>query len=57
MFSSIVEFCAIVRDEAISKWEPRVKVEKVECKVNPVSGIVFLTITFKNGEVIEVNND
>lgn len=43
--------------EAISKWEPRVKVEKVDFRVKPVSGIVILSITLANGEVIEVKND
>lgn len=43
--------------EAISKFEPRVKVESVECKVKPVSGVVILSITLANGEVIEVEND
>jgi phage baseplate assembly protein W len=43
--------------EAIGRWEPRVKVEKVVCSVKPVSGVVILSITFTNGEVIEVEND
>lgn len=43
--------------EAIKKWEPRVKIEKVNFKVKPVSGIVILSITLANGEVIEVKND
>ena len=43
--------------EAISKFEPRVKIEKVEFKVKPVSGVVILNITLANGEVIEVVND
>jgi phage baseplate assembly protein W len=43
--------------EAISKWEPRVKVEKVDFKIKPVSGIVILSITLANGDVIEVQND
>ena len=40
--------------EAISKWEPRIKVEKVDFKIKPVSGIVILSITLANGDVIEV---
>lgn len=43
--------------EAISKWEPRVKVEKVNFRIKPVSGIVNLSITLTNGEIIEVQND
>ncbi len=43
--------------EAISKYEPRVKVENVEFKIKPVSGVVILVITLANGEVIEVEND
>lgn len=43
--------------EAISKSEPRGKVESVECKVKLVSGVVILRITLANGEVIEVEND
>jgi len=43
--------------EAISKYEPRVKVEKVDFKVKPVSGVVILSITLANGAVIEVAND
>jgi phage baseplate assembly protein W len=43
--------------EAISKYEPRVKVENVDFKIKPVSGVVILVITLANGEVIEVKND
>ena len=43
--------------EAISKWEPRVKVEKANFRIKPVSGIVNLSITLTNGEIIEVQND
>lgn len=43
--------------EAIKKHEPRVKVEKVEFKLKPVSGIVILVITLANGEIVEVEND
>ena len=43
--------------EAISKYEPRVKIEQVNFKVKPVSGVVSLSITLANGEVIEVAND
>ena len=43
--------------EAIEKYEPRVKVEKVNFKLNPVSGIVSLFIALTNGDVIEVQND
>jgi len=43
--------------EAISKYEPRVKVENVDFKIKPVSGVVILVITLANGEVIEVEND
>lgn len=43
--------------EAISRYEPRVKIGKVSFKVKPVSGVVILSITLTNGEVIEVEND
>ena len=43
--------------EAISKFEPRVKVDNVDFTVDPVSGIVGLQILLTNGEVIEVEND
>lgn len=43
--------------EAISKYEPRVRVKKVECKIEPISGVVVLSITLDNGKVIEVQND
>lgn len=43
--------------EAISKFEPRVKVKNVDFKINPVSGVVILSITLSNGEIIEVTND
>ena len=43
--------------EAISKYEPRVKIEQVSFRVKPVSGVVILSITLANGEVIEVAND
>jgi len=43
--------------EAISRYDPRVKIEKVDFKVKPVSGVVVLSITLANGEVIEVEND
>ncbi len=43
--------------EAISKYEPRVKVENVDFKIKPVSGVVILVITLSNGDVIEVEND
>lgn len=42
--------------EAINRWEPRVKVEKVECKPDPVKGVVVLSITLDNGQVVEVQN-
>ena len=43
--------------EAISKYEPRVRVENVDFKIKPVSGVVVLVITLANGEAIEVEND
>lgn len=43
--------------EAISKFEPRVKVENVDFNIKPVSGVVILIITLTNGEVVEVEND
>lgn len=43
--------------EAISKNEPRVKVENVDLKVEPVNGVVTLVIILANGEIIEVEND
>jgi len=43
--------------EAISRFEPRVKIEQVNFKVKPVSGVVVLSITLANGEVVEVTND
>ena len=43
--------------EAISKYEPRVKVENVDFKIAPVNGVVTLVIILGNGEVIEVEND
>lgn len=43
--------------EAISRFEPRVKIEQVGFRVKPVSGVLILSITLANGEVIEVAND
>lgn len=43
--------------EAISKFEPRVKVENVDFKVEPVNGVVTLVIILTNGEIVEVEND
>lgn len=43
--------------EAIKKHEPRVKVEKVNFKLKPVTGVVILVITLANGEIVEVEND
>jgi phage baseplate assembly protein W len=43
--------------EAISNNEPRVKVENVDFKVEPVNGVVTLVIILTNGEIIEVEND
>ena len=43
--------------EAIKKYEPRVKVEKVNFILDPVSGVVTLVITLTNGEIVEVKND
>ncbi|RYA23897.1 baseplate assembly protein [Malaciobacter halophilus] len=43
--------------EAIDKYEPRVKVEKVNFKLDPVSGVVTLIITLTNGQIVEVEND
>ncbi len=37
--------------------EPRATVENVDFKIKPVSGVVILSITLANGEVIEVEND
>ncbi|WP_294963826.1 GPW/gp25 family protein [Sulfurimonas sp.] len=43
--------------EAIINNEPRVKVENVDFKVEPVNGVVTLVIILTNGEIIEVEND
>jgi len=43
--------------EAISKYEPRVKVENVNFKIKTVSGVVTLVIVLTNGEIVEVQND
>lgn len=43
--------------EAINRFEPRVKVENVDFKIKPVSGVVTLLVTLDNGEVVEVAND
>ncbi len=43
--------------EAISKWEPRVKVSRVNFKVDAVNGVVILSITLDSGEIVEVKND
>lgn len=43
--------------EAIAKYEPRVKIEKVDFKIKPVNGVVTLIITLANGEIVEVEND
>lgn len=43
--------------EALKENEPRVKVEKVDFKIKPVSGVVSLNITLGNGEIVEVAND
>lgn len=40
--------------EAIAKNEPRVKVEKVDFNVKPVTGVVSIIVTLTNGEVVEV---
>jgi phage baseplate assembly protein W len=41
----------------IIRIEPRAKVENVDLKIKPVSGVAILVITLANGEVIEVKND
>ena len=43
--------------EAIKENEPRVSVEKVDFKTDPVSGVVILNITLTNGQKVEVRND
>ena len=43
--------------EAISKFEPRVRIELVSFRIKPVSGVIILSITLANGKVIEVEND
>lgn len=40
--------------EAIAKNEPRVKMEKVDFSVKPVTGVVSLSVTLTNGDVVEV---
>ena len=43
--------------EAIRKFEKRVKIEKVNFKLEPIHGVVILVITLANGETVEVKND
>jgi len=43
--------------EAITKWEPRVKMDKVSFEIEPISGKTVISVHLKNGEVVKVNND
>ena len=40
--------------EALSKNEPRIKVERVVCEIEPVGGKVVLKIYLQNGVSVEV---
>ena len=40
--------------EALSKNEPRIKVERVVCEIEPVGGEVVLKIYLQNGVSVEV---
>lgn len=40
--------------EAITKWEKRVKVSKVDFTVTPITGVVTLKIAFTNGGFVGV---
>ena len=40
--------------EAIKRDEPRVKVERIISKVEPIKGVVMLEITLDNGNILGV---
>jgi len=43
--------------ESVEKYEPRVEIDKVDFRLDPKDGVVYISLVLSNGEVLEIRND